>query len=212
MPRSEIAATLQEDPPRDKFLVQATSLPAEVFASIQAKPHKEQTDDVSNIWTTVEKESMFQKKLITSFTSKPAATGSSPATMEQAGSNDPKGGAAAPAPLDMATAGSSRDGPPADQRPESVQAELALLRKKYDDLVAFTINLTAERDILAKEIASAKAETAGADGAASQLDDTSVASAAEFEKQLSQTGARFSLNQLVVVTVFAFIIGRLLGS
>ena len=112
----------------------------------------------------------------------------------------------------MATAGSSRDGPPADQRPESVQSQLALLRKKYDDLVAFTINLTAERDILAKEIASAKAETAGADGAASQLDDTSVASAAEFEKQLSQTGARFSLNQLVVVTVFAFIIGRLLGS
>ena len=80
--RSEIAATLQDDPPRDKFLVQATSLTAEVFASIQAKPHKEQSDDVSNIWTTVEKESMFTKKLITSFTSKPAATGSSPATIE----------------------------------------------------------------------------------------------------------------------------------
>lgn len=40
--------------------------------------------------------------------------------------------------------------------PEGMFSEIVILRKKYDDLVAFTVNLTAERDMLLKDIARAK--------------------------------------------------------
>ena len=40
--------------------------------------------------------------------------------------------------------------------PEAIFAELSALRKKYDDLVAYTVNLTGDRDYLNNELATVK--------------------------------------------------------
>merc|ERR1711865_134041 len=45
--------------------------------------------------------------------------------------------------------------------PEAMFAEIVALRKKYDDLVAFTVNLTAERDSLSADLAVANSSLQG---------------------------------------------------
>jgi hypothetical protein len=47
--------------------------------------------------------------------------------------------------------------------PEAMFAEVVALRKKYDDLVAFTVNLTAERDSLSANLASTRSSNSGQD-------------------------------------------------
>jgi len=54
-------------------------------------------------------------------------------------------------PMEATTAG------PMPETPEKMFAEIVTLRKKYDDLVAFTVNLTAERDDLSKKLADPRA-------------------------------------------------------
>jgi len=43
--------------------------------------------------------------------------------------------------------------------PEAMFAEIVTLRKKYDDLVAFTVNLTAERDSLSADLANSRSSS-----------------------------------------------------
>lgn len=46
--------------------------------------------------------------------------------------------------------------------PEAMFAEIVALRKKYDDLVAFTVNLTAERDSISPDLPNSRTSLKGA--------------------------------------------------
>ena len=59
--------------------------------------------------------------------------------------------------MDPAVARSTTDSMPVSPgSPEAIFAELSALRKKYDDLVAYTVNLTGDRDYLNNELATVK--------------------------------------------------------
>lgn len=70
--------------------------------------------------------------------------------------------------------------------PEAMFAEIVTLRKKYDDLVAFTVNLTAERDSLSADLAGSRSSLLLQ---AQSLDPQSSATTETFVLQAKALGA-----------------------
>ena len=92
--------------------------------------------------------------------------------------------------------------------PEQMYDEIASLRRKYDELVAFSVNLTAERDILNNTLEQTKRDL-----------NREVASRQALEKQGAKAGARgvggaqeksagggMSMNTMIVVGLLSFFI------
>jgi len=114
------------------------------------------------------------------------------------------------------TSSTSKMGMPAPSSPlrssphgsaEAVFAELSALRKKYDDLVAYTVVLTGERDFLQQEVddKGVSLRKAEAESSRSSGSDTTVTKA-------SESASGFSFIHLIAVALIAFIIGRLIAA
>lgn len=141
----------------DKFLVQGAIVDSDFATSLaENKNPKDVTDALTAKWATLDKKDMFSKKLKCRFTkTTPDLDGSDTAVVENV-----------PVPStkkktvvfqDDEPESQSRgkpNKPPQQQQPlesDSIQ-EVANLRKKYDELVAFTVRLTSQRDSLVTEL------------------------------------------------------------
>ena len=103
---------------------------------------------------------------------------------------------------------------------DAIFSDLAMLRKKYDDLVAYTVVLTGERDFFQKECDQREGELkkqqdelrklrkAGASGAASGS-GSGAAGGAGATKGSEIAG--FNFVHVVVVGLVAFIVGRIIS-
>jgi hypothetical protein len=123
------------DHSKDKFLVQSSAVSRDFSKQFGATDNaKETSDALTSMWNAVSSSSgggnanIFNKKLHVRH------------VVQDASGSTPK--AAVPARHDTATVMIEH------MTPEQMSQEVATLRRKYDELVAFSVNLTAERDIL----------------------------------------------------------------
>lgn len=102
--------------------------------------------------------------------------------------------------------------------PEEMHVELTNIRRKYDELVSFSVNLTAERDILNNTLeqtkrdlnremaARALAENKGASSNSSMTNNSSSPPAS------AASGFAFSMMQLLVLAIACFVAGAKVNS
>lgn len=219
---------------QDKFLVQAALVDSEFASSVANKTPKEVTDALTAKWATLNRNDIFSKKLKCQFITPqtkvqeegvPLATpsmNSSTAQMKkksvvfQDDQTIPSATSAGPnkSPSDVATG-------------DSIQ-EVANLRKKYDELVAFTVRLTSQRDSLITELDKARTqlkkksttseeETTTATtglrqrrGVGSSSTVTSSSPESNLIKPQGQKG-QFQLMHLILAAIAFYFIGRFYG-
>jgi len=135
---------LSETPMRcsDKFLVQSCGIDDELANDLESKTSHEVAETITRLLVKKDKRDLRAKKLpVELLFAKPVGNGSS---------NNVR-------PLHKALEATISS--PMPGTPEAMFAEIVTLRKKYDDLVAFTVNLTAERDSLSADLANSRSSS-----------------------------------------------------
>lgn len=130
------------DHSKDKFLVQSCTVDG-AFAAKKAGDQTELYDALTTMWNSVTSGGsatpVNNKKLHVRHV----------VTTEGDGSRS--AGAAAPPKLEKSSHSNLKD-----MNPDQLATELTGLRRKYDELVSFSVNLTAERDILSNTLEQTK--------------------------------------------------------
>lgn len=131
----------------DKFLVQSSVVDASVVGELEGKTSTELAEAITRLFGKREKRMLNAKKLLVDFMVPESRAGdgyhlATESTIEPL--QKPLFEVAAPTPI--------------PGTPEEMFAEIVTLRKKYDDLVAFTVKLTAERDSLSTNLAEVQKE------------------------------------------------------
>mmetsp|Transcript_51719 Transcript_51719/g.124827 ORF Transcript_51719/g.124827 Transcript_51719/m.124827 type:complete len:339 (+) Transcript_51719:451-1467(+) len=139
------------DHSKDKFLVQSTTVDRE-FAAKKNGDATAMYDALTSMWNSVTSSGssaqLQNKKLHVKHTVVPSSGGGAPASSTArssggAGGHQPK--------LEKMTHSNTKD-----MTPDQLKSELTNLRRKYDELVTFSVNLTAERDILSNTLEQTK--------------------------------------------------------
>jgi len=134
------------DHAKDKFLVQSCQV-TKAFANEYAASGEEAYDKLSSMWATV-----TSLSATTTAANSPAAPNTSPVInkklhVRHVVQDEPGSLKGSMMPSSTAAAATSSL-PVESMTTDQLTAELTNLRRKYDELVAFSVNLTAERDIL----------------------------------------------------------------
>ncbi len=126
----------------DKFLVQSRLLDETTKDKLVSVTPAEQANIIANLFTLADKPSINARKLLVSLvcTDNEYSTLACEKNYVQT-------------PIKPMTS------PPIPSTPEAMFGEIVSLRNKYDDLVTFTLNLTAERDVLSRELQVIKHQT-----------------------------------------------------
>lgn len=92
--------------------------------------------------------------------------------------------------------------------PDQLSDEVASLRRKYDELVAFSVNLTAERDILNNTLEQTKRDLnrETATRTALEKQQGKLGRSAQDKKSNKGGGAGVSIKSLLLVVVLAFLL------
>jgi len=202
----------------DKFQVQFAVVP-ESFASqfLQGDvDEKEVMKSIQNLWKELgELDKAQQKKRITSkrLTTKfefPMNLSSTVAPRNlPAPAGAGHGSVASPTPAADLAARANKDHVPGS--PEAIFSELTALRRKYDDLVAYTVVLSGERDFLNQELEEVQGKLqkeVGKRQHAADGEERPAASRESTEVKQKEPTVGFSFVQVLVVGLVAFIFGR----
>jgi hypothetical protein len=186
------------DHSKDKFLVQSCAVGPTFVAQANGDP-TEVYNALTSMWNSVASGGnatpVFNKKLHVRHV-----------VQESAKTVTPAATAAAPSKLDPASATSMEK-----MSQEQLITELTNLRRKYDELVSFSVNLTAERDILSNTLEQTKRDFNREMAARSALENKhgGGASGGRAAGGRSFTG---TLIQLVVVAIVFFLAGAKMGN
>ncbi len=185
------------DHSKDKFLVQS----CEVDASFAAKANGDPTelyDALTSMWNSVANVTstlVFNKKLHVRHV-----------VQESAKTITPSAAATPPSKLDTVPSSSLEL-----MSQEQLVTELTNLRRKYDELVSFSVNLTAERDILSNTLEQTKRdynrEMAGRSALENKQGRGGSGGAAAGGRSWTN-----SLIQLFIVAIVCFLSGMKMGS
>jgi hypothetical protein len=184
------------DHSKDKFLVQSCAV-SSTFASKLGGDSNELYEALTGMWNSVTSSSaatpLFNKKLHVRHVVQDNA---SAATQKTAKSFKPE-----------AASQSNTD----NMTQEQVVAELSNLRRKYDELVSFSVNLTAERDILSNTLEQTKRDFNREMAARSALENKQGGGSSAGVKRggSSMSGMLF---QLLVVGFACFLGGVRMGT
>jgi len=168
---------------KDKFLVQCSDIPEE-YKQVSSNftgasnTNKEVTEQLTSMWNFISQNKLpvHNTKLLVQHLVVTGGVGDSasglPATQEQMlGVADDSAAAI----VAKAKAGSQQQNTSnsqlASMSNESLIQEVSSLRKKYDELIAFSVNLTAERDILNNSLEQTKRDLVKANRAASRANN-----------------------------------------
>jgi len=194
------------DHSKDKFLVQATKVEPD-FAGKAAKGSKELTEALTALWNTSSDLSLVNKKLHVKHIVLEST--SAPGTID-AGTVPPKSPS-----VTIATAAQL---PPIksmeNMTPEQMFAEVSNLRRKYDELVALSVNLTAERDILNNTLEQTKRDLNREMALRASLENSSATGGAAYKSsstsirnQQSDGLFRLTLVQAFILALACFVMG-----
>ena len=216
------------DHSKDKFLVQSCAVSDEFSSQFRNEPRGEAgqykpelIEALTAMWNSATSGSiampMFNKKLHVRHVAAPMAGGASSAA---------GGGAMASSSASMAgtTSAASGSGSAAQQRSlpsafqrnntdqmnsDQLHEEVASLRRKYDELVAFSVNLTAERDILNNTLEQTKRDLNREMATRSALEKQGLKVSSRSQdmksKQSRGGGGVVSIKTLVMAMVISFL-------
>eukprot|EP00590_Aulacoseira_subarctica_P005279 CAMPEP_0172414760 /NCGR_PEP_ID=MMETSP1064-20121228/1384_1 /TAXON_ID=202472 /ORGANISM="Aulacoseira subarctica , Strain CCAP 1002/5" /LENGTH=326 /DNA_ID=CAMNT_0013151567 /DNA_START=31 /DNA_END=1011 /DNA_ORIENTATION=+ len=192
------------DHSKDKFLVQATKVspdfagkPADSSSVEGAKANKELAEALTTLWNTSSELPVVNKKLHVKHV-----------VVESSASSDaPKSSSvtfAAPPAL-----------PPIktmeNMTQEQILTEVSNLRRRYDELVAFSVNLTAERDILNNTLEQTKRDLNREMALRASLENTSSSGAFKTATTASRSnqsdGFRLTFVQTFILALACFVMG-----
>ncbi|CAM9750140.1 unnamed protein product [Pylaiella littoralis] len=180
----------------NKFMVQALPLQG-ADASSTVHP---------NFWEEA-KGRVQQKKLVVSFTFPRLTAPSSTTDSLREASNGIRGAVAAGGEKGL----QSGDG--SDMSQDQMWLQTTELRRKYDDLVSFTINLTAEKDLIQRSLGATKEDLQREQQARKSLETKMMEPGARRPASSvigtpSESGSGFSLFFVLVVAVLALFAGQ----
>lgn len=89
--------------------------------------------------------------------------------------------------------------------PEQLYEECTSLRRKYDELVAFSVNLTAERDILNNTLEQTKRDLNREMATRTALEKQGLKVSRSQEKKSGASGGGMNMKQVLMLVVFAFL-------
>ena len=116
----------------DKFLVQSLFVDQPETGVLEKKTSSEQTDAITQLFANRDRRVLCAKKVLVDFTFDKLPAEPDPDSKNSCRETGKLG--------------------PVPGTPEAMFVEIVALRKKYDDLVAFTVKLTAERDSLSNSL------------------------------------------------------------
>ena len=194
------------DHSKDKFLVQHCTVD-NAFAAKKSGSQTELYDALTSMWNSVtsggSSVNLQNKKLHVRHVvdSSPSAT-----TTSTSGATPTRGAA----PKLESTPHSNLGDMSADQ----ISSELSHLRRKYDELVSFSVNLTAERDILSNTLEQTKRDYNREIAARSALENKQGgrSSSGSGGTGTGGGGMMSSLTQLLVVGLACFLSGARIGA
>ena len=195
------------DHSKDKFLVQSCTVDNS-FAAKKSGSQTELYDALTSMWNSVtsggSSAHLQNKKLHVRHVvdSSPSAT----ATSKSGATSSSRGGAPK-----LEEASHSNLG---DMSADQISSELSNLRRKYDELVSFSVNLTAERDILSNTLEQTKRDYNREIAARSALENKQggrSSSGGSSGTGSGNGGMMSSLTQLIVVGLACFLSGARIG-
>lgn len=144
----------------DKFLVQSIFVDDGFYELVKTKSAKEMADELTNMWARTDKRALANKKLRCRFVQdgeESRSAANSPAKPVERQREEVQEEVATPAQLSSALLDEKPQAPKVTEEKEAhagkdAMQEVAALRKKYDELVAFTVQLTAQRDVLMSDL------------------------------------------------------------
>lgn len=171
---------------KDKFLVQSCV----VSPDFARKEGKILTESLTGMWNQVgsKGDMVYNKKLHVRHMVSPQGMG--------------KGSGSVPA----ASASAAADPKLENMTPEQIYDEISNLRRKYDELVAFSVNLTAERDILNNTLEQTKRDLNR------EMQSKGVTDTGANSKSSGRGGSLIlTILQILIVGISCFIMGGLYG-
>jgi len=197
------------DNSKDKFLVQSCTVDSS-FAAKKSGTQTELYDALTSMWNSVSSGGsaapLHNKKLHGRHVVDP-----SPSTPgDPSGGTPSKGGGAAPK-LESTPRSSL-----GEMSGEQISSELSHMRRKYDELVSFSVNLTAERDILSNTLEQTKRDYNREIAARKALENKQGGGSLSGGSVATGSGGGgnmlSSLMQLLVVGLACFLSGARIGA
>lgn len=193
------------DHSKDKFLVQSCIVDNS-FAAKKSGSQTELYDALTSMWNSVtsggssaplQNKKLHVRHVVDSSSSAPSTSGGTPSSR----------GAA----VKLEAASHSNLG---DMSADQISTDLVSLRRKYDELVSFSVNLTAERDILSNTLEQTKRDYNREIAARSALENKQGgrSSSATSGTGSGGKGMMSSLMQLLVVGLACFLSGARIGA
>ncbi|KAL3913282.1 MAG: hypothetical protein SGILL_006556, partial [Bacillariaceae sp.] len=186
------------DHSKDKFLVQSCT----VDKSFAAKKAGDQTalyEALTAMWNSVttggSTAPLHNKKLHVRHVVQESST---PTSTSRAAAVTPK--------LEKASHSNLKD-----MNPDQLVTELSGLRRKYDELVSFSVNLTAERDILSNTLEQTKRDYNREMAARSALENKQGGGGSRGSSKGGKGGGGVSIFQLIFVSIVLFLAGAKIG-
>lgn len=207
------------DHSKDKFLVQSCAVPAEFANKFTSKSTsetgtggtktgKELTDALTSMWNQAVSSSdvpIYNKKLHVKHTVSESVRSVVPPSAHESMSS--------PSVSSLQPPLQKMDRTPMEgMTHEQMLTEVSSLRRKYDELVAFSVNLTAERDILNNTLEQTKRDLSREMAARATLEN-SGGKDMKLQRQLNQ-GAGFSLSlfQVLIIVIACLLAGMKAGN
>ncbi|KAG7352330.1 MSP major sperm protein domain containing protein [Nitzschia inconspicua] len=185
------------DHSKDKFLVQSCPVD-KAFAAKKAGDQTELYESLTTMWNTVtaggsttpvHNKKLHVRHVVTQEASAAAATARAAPKLEKAPHSNLK-----------------------DMNPEQLATELSGLRRKYDELVSFSVNLTAERDILSNTLEQTKRDYNREMAARSALENKQGGGSARGGSGKGGKSGGASLFQMVFLGLACFLAGAKIGA
>jgi hypothetical protein len=190
------------DHSKDKFLVQATTVGPDFAGKAAdgtfgegAKASKELTEALTTLWNTSSDLPLVNKKLHVKHI-----------VLESTASES----GAVPAKSPSVTIATAAQLPPIksmeNMSPEQMFAEVSNLRRRYDELVAFSVNLTAERDILNNTLEQTKRDLNREMALRASLENSSASGGTSYKSSSTSTRNKNTDGLFRLTPVQAFIL------
>lgn len=201
------------DHSKDKFLVQSCVVSEDFSSQFHNEPRveggqykKELVESLTAMWNQTTSGTgvpVFNKKLHVRHIVAPAESAWSGGP-SSSGAAAPAGGAGSlPATFQE---GVNKRTNAEKMSPEQLYDEVASLRRKYDELVAFSVNLTAERDILNNTLEQTKRDLNREMASRTALEKQGLKVSRSPDKNSGKSGGGVSLTSLLMVVVITFLL------
>ncbi|KAL3809677.1 hypothetical protein ACHAXA_004228 [Cyclostephanos tholiformis] len=199
------------DHSKDKFLVQSCEVSDEFSSQFRSEPRgeggqykKELAEALTEMWNSVTSKAnipLYNKKLHVRHVAETGIAGGGIASAESATS---AGGAAVGLTATLQE-GVDKRGNTEKMSSEQLFEEVKSLRRKYDELVAFSVNLTAERDILNNTLEQTKRDLNREIATRTALEKQGLKVSRSQDSKSNKSEGGISMKTLIIAVVVSFI-------